>query len=409
MQMQLTESLKSVFIETSKALSGSERRLFMARAVVVLGVGGQRLAEAELGWNRGTIRKGMRELASGIRCQDAFTDRGRQRIEERLPNLLGDIKAIVDTQSQTDPSFKSTRLYTRLSAAEVRRQLIAQKQYSDSELPSEQTIRRRLNQLGYHPSRVAKTKPLKTIPETKDILAKVTQINLDADMDETTLRLSLDAKAVVKLGEFDRGGKTRAPTVAFDHDFDPAGTVTPYGIFLPLLAELFLYFTTSKITSDFIVDRLEQWWESVRERFGHIRTLVINQDNGPENHSRRTQFIKRIVEFAHKYHLNIRLAYYPPYFSKYNPIERTWAVLENHWNGSLLSDVETVLRFAQTMTWKGKQPTVTLVTDTYKTGISLTKPEMAVYESQIQRLSNTELEDLPNLGKWFVDISCRAA
>jgi len=115
------------------------------------------------------------------------------------------------------------------------------------------------------------------------------------------------------------------------------------------------------------------------------------------------------VEFAHKYQLNIRLAYYPPYFSKYNRIERTWAILENHWNGSLLSDVETVLRFAQTMTWKGKQPTVTLVTDTYKTGISLTKPEMAVYESQIQRLSNRELEDLPNLSKWFVDISCRAA
>jgi transposase len=320
MQMQLTESLKSVFIETSKALSGSERRLFMARAVVVLGVGGQRLAEAELGWNRGTIRKGMRELASGIRCHDAFTARGRQRIEERLPNLLGDIKAIVDTQSQTDPSFKSTRLYTRLSSAEVRRQLIAQKQYTEEELPSEQTIRRRLNQLGYYPARVAKTKPLKTIPETKDILAKVTQINLDADRDETTLRLSLDAKAVVK-----------------------------------------------------------------------------------------TQFIKRIVEFAHKYQLNIRLAYYPPYFSKYNPIERTWAVLENHWNGSLLEDVETVLRFAQTMTWKGQQPTVTLVTETYTTGIRLTKPEMAVYESQIQRLSNTELEDLPNLGKWFVDISCRAA
>ena len=70
-------------------------------------------------------------------------------------------------------------------------------------------------------------------------------------------------------------------------------------------------------------------------------------------------------------------------------------------------DVETVLRFAQTMTWKGKQPTVTLVTETYKTGIRLTKSEMAVYENQIQRLSNQELEELPNLGKWFVDISCR--
>ena len=127
----------------------------------------------------------------------------------------------------------------------------------------------------------------------------------------------------------DRGGKTRVKTWANDHDFGEDSLV-PFGILLPMLAELFLYFSTSRLTSDFIVDCLEQWWSSVRERFAHIRTLVINQDNGPENHSRRTQFLKRIVEFAHKYHLNIRLAYYPPYYSKYNPIERTWGVLEKH-------------------------------------------------------------------------------
>jgi hypothetical protein len=137
-------------------------------------------------------------------------------------------------------------------------------------------------------------------------------------------------------------------------------TLVPFGILLPVLAELFLFFSSSRLTSDFIVDCLEQWWSSVRDRFAHIQALVINQDNGPENHSRRTQFLKRIVEFAHKYHLNIRLAYYPPYYSKYNPIERTWGVLEQHWHGSLLDEVETVLNFAQTMTWKGKHPIVTL-------------------------------------------------
>ena len=216
-------------------------------------------------------------MSSGLRCADAFNARGRKRAEEKLPDLCEDIKAIVDSQSQIDPSFKTERLYTRLSAAEVRRQLILQKQYTDAQLPSEQTIRRRLNELGYYPARIAKTKPLKTIPETKAILQQVSQINQQADAEETSLRLSLDAKARVKLGEFDRGGKTRVKTFANDHDF-AEDTLVPFGILLPVLAELFLYFSASRLTSDFIVDCLAQWWESVRERFAHIRTLVINQD-----------------------------------------------------------------------------------------------------------------------------------
>ena len=112
------------------------------------------------------------------------------------------------------------------------------------------------------------------------------------------LRLSLDAKATVKIGPFSRGGKNRVETEACDHDFSSSPKLTPYGILLPELDELFIYCTTSKVTSDFIVDVLESWWESSRDRFAHIQTLVLNQDNGPENHSRRTQFMKRMVEFA---------------------------------------------------------------------------------------------------------------
>ncbi len=210
------------------------------------------------------------------------------------------------------------------------------------------------------------------------------------------LRLSLDAKATVKIGPFSRGGKNRVETEACDHDFSGKAKLTPYGILLPELEELFIYCTTSKVTSDFIVDMLEIWWESNRDRFASVQTLLLNQDNGPENHSRRTQFMKRMVEFAHKYQLNVRLAYYPPYHSKYNPIERSWGVLENHWNGSILDEISTVINLAQTMTWKGHHPTVALMTENYATGVKLTKKEMLAIENQIQR--STEL------GKWFIDI-----
>jgi len=159
--MELTDSLKALFTETARTLKGSARRLFMARTVRELGAGGQRRAERELGWNRETIRKGMLELERGVICLDNFAARGRKRAEEHLPNLLTDIRAIVDSQSQADPQFRTTRLYTRLTAAEVRRQLIAHKGYSDAELPSMRTIASKLTSLGYYPTKVAKTQPQK--------------------------------------------------------------------------------------------------------------------------------------------------------------------------------------------------------------------------------------------------------
>ena len=222
------------------------------------------------------------------------------------------------------------------------------------------------------------------------------QINQAADSAADVLRISIDAKATVKIGPFSRGGKSRVAVAAADHDFAPEATVTPVGILLPTLAELFVYGVTSKVTSDCLVDRLVQWWEAVRERFAHITTLVINLDNGPENHSRRTQFMQRLVDFVQHYHVTVRLGYYPPYYSKYNPIERCWGILENHWNGTWLDSIDTVLQFAKTMTWQGKHAIVALVTTAYETGITLTKDAMQRVEAQIKRL--------PVLGKWFVDI-----
>lgn len=160
--MELTDSLKSVLMDTAKQLKGSARRIFMARIVKELGPGGASRAERELGWNRKTIRKGTHEVESGIVCVDAFGARGRKLAEEHLPNLLVDLKALVDGQSQTDPQFKNTRLYTRLTASEVRRQLIAQFGYRDEELPTATTIATKLNQLGYYPTKVAKSKPKKS-------------------------------------------------------------------------------------------------------------------------------------------------------------------------------------------------------------------------------------------------------
>jgi DDE family transposase len=150
------------------------------------------------------------------------------------------------------------------------------------------------------------------------------------------------------------------------------------------------------VTSDCLVDRLEAWWASGRGRFRPITTLVLTLDNGPANHSRRTQVMGRLVGFVAATGLTVRLASYPPYHSKDHPIERCWAILEPHWNGAWLDAVEAVLCLAGTMRWKGTAPGVQVVTTTYQTGVALTTQAMAEVETHLARVAGLE--------KWFIDI-----
>jgi len=162
--VELTSDIKDYLRQSASSLRGFDRRLFMARTVRLLGPRGQRLAERELGWSRVTVRKGTHELDSGIRCADAYSSRGRKRAEEHRPGLLDDIRSLIDGQSQTDPTFHTRRLYTRLSAAEVRRQLTHQKGHAQAELPSEETVRRKIHEAGYSLRKVAKCRPKKRCP-----------------------------------------------------------------------------------------------------------------------------------------------------------------------------------------------------------------------------------------------------
>jgi len=140
--------LKNLLQTTASSLKGHAKRLFMARTVRDVFDGVAYRAEQELGWNRVTISKGLHELASGIECIDGRRGAtGRKPAEAHLPNLLSDIRDLLDSQSHTDARFRTHRLYTRMSVAEVRRQLQAKKGYRDEELPSEETLRCKVNKL----------------------------------------------------------------------------------------------------------------------------------------------------------------------------------------------------------------------------------------------------------------------
>ena len=171
----------------------------------------------------------------------------------------------------------------------------------------------------------------------------------------------------------------------------------PCGLIDEDSGQLHIHFGSSYKTSDFIVDTIEDWWNDLSSQQQQtLEILQLKIDNGPESSGVRTQFLKRMVEFCDRIGKPIQLLYYPPYHSKYNPIERCWGILEQHWNGSLLSDVHTMLSWAQTMTWKGIHPIVKLNQKTYSKGISLTSTAMRDIESRLQRN--------PELPKWDIYI-----
>ena len=159
---------------------------------------------------------------------------------------------------------------------------------------------------------------------------------------------------------------------------------TPLGILVLATGALTIIFG-SKETSDFWVDGLKMWWRQVRGSLRAIRRLVIYLDNGPHNSGSRTQFLKRMIEFADWSGLEIRLVYYPPYHSKYNPIERCWSILEHKWGGSLLNCLKVILQEALRMTWCGVHPTVKRLAGEYPDRVCLTKKEMKPYEDRLDR------------------------
>ena len=198
--------------------------------------------------------------------------------------------------------------------------------------------------------------------------------------------MSIDCKATVHIGEVSRGGRTRGDHRACDHDLGLKEKYTPCGIVDEESGYLHITFGSSYKTSDFIVDALEAWWAAldVTAQVAMAR-LQIKMDNGPESSGRRTQFLHRMVALCDAIGKPIQLLYYPPYHSKYNPIERCWGILELHWNGTKLVDMETMLEWARSMTWKGMHPIVELSRKLYQKGVTLSKKAMRAVEARLER------------------------
>jgi DDE family transposase len=194
------------------------------------------------------------------------------------------------------------------------------------------------------------------------------------------------------------GEKTRTDaegklTKGWDHDPPAKEKLVPFGILMLATGALMLLFGSAE-TSDAWVDALQMWWLQVQADLVQVKRLVIYLDNGPKNSGRRTQFLKRMVQFADWSGLEIRLVYYPPYHSKYNPIERCWSALEKKWNGVLLNCLKVVLQCALRMKWKGRHPTLKRLDGEYPEGVRVAAKEMKEYEARLERSATLPKYDI---------------
>ena len=220
----LTEEVIASFQNAARMLTGPKRRAFEAQVTLDYLDGNIWKAEKLFGWSHHTVALGLNELRTGITCLDNFSARGNRKTEAKFPELEVDIRALAEPESQPDPKFQSPFLYTRMTAKAVRQALIVQKGWTDDELPHVNTIGEILNRLGIKLRPVQKTKPLKKIKETDAIFENVHQENQTADDDPGVVRISMDAKAKLAVGDFSRDGQSRGAEATKGSTMTPSPT-----------------------------------------------------------------------------------------------------------------------------------------------------------------------------------------
>jgi hypothetical protein len=192
--------------------------------------------------------------------------------------------------------------------------------------------------------------------------------------------ISMDAKKKELLGNFYREGKlyTRQVIGVFDHDFPGAasGVVFPHGLYDVGKNLGHINLGTSHETSQFACDSIERWWTTEgRKQYPHATRLLLLCDGGGSNSARRYVFKEELQGLAQRLRLEIRAAHYPPYCSKYNPIEhRLFPHVTRACQGVVFHTVQIVKSLMEkTSTSTGLQVTVDILDKVYDTGRTCAK------------------------------------
>lgn len=397
--MIIAEKIEKGYKNQIKTIKNEKNRITKMKMIgslaMDIGDGCISAVSRELSCSRQFVKECFDFVENGCEKQLSLEFRGRKRLVHKYPTLKKDIEKIVENHLSTDPRFKKEEQYVNLSIKTIKEKLIETGKYHKSSF-SESSLNNIVNQMGYCLKKVKKTKPLKKIEQTDSIFENVHKKKQESLQDEDTALISLDTKDKVLLGPFSRGGKNRIQIEAVDHELTN-DCLIPFGILDIKTNKPYFFNFKSKPTSLDLVDCIEEFWI---EQYlnSDVKKLAILLDNGPDNSGVRTIFLKGLIELSKKYGITIELIYYPPYHSKYNPVERLWARLENIWNVFLLETIDICLNFMKNLTWKSIPSITKLKEVKYEKGLTVSKNEMKQLE--INHIYRTE-----GIKKWSLIIT----
>lgn len=328
-----------------------------------------------LGISRPFLDKCIKIAKGELNSFSSIETRGRKRITEIFPDLKTDLEEIIKDNLFVDPHFATEEQYIELTLDAIMEKLTNIDKYKTKH-PGRSSVANLLNKIGYKLKTVKRVKPLKKIEETDTIFENVKKKKEEALQDEHTGLISIDTKEKVLIGPYSRKGKSRVLVEAVDHELTNRCLI-PFGILDIKNNQPYFYNYIHKPTSLAIIDCIDDYLSDKK-----YKKLIILLDNGPDNGGYRTAFIKGLIDLSIKYNTEIELVYYPPYHSKYNPVERLWSRLERIWNGFLLNTEEICINFMKNLTWMGNRAKVQFITKEYEKGIKYTKKYMTELENE---------------------------
>jgi len=322
-------------------------RQYLANEAMSYGRGGVTIVSRISGVSRTTITTGLNELKSGESITGTVrrSGGGRKPVGEKHPDIKGRIREIVDGKTYGDPMrvlSYTTESWRKIAA-------LLHDRYGIS--VSHVTIGEILDSMGY--SKQANQKMLQKGEPHPDRNAQFEYINAVAAeyLEQGQPVISVDTKKKEKIGNFKNNGQeyrpSKNPRKVLDHDFpiEELGKIAPYGVYNVNKNVGFVNVGTSRDTSEFAVESISRWWETVgKHTFPEATKLYITVDCGGSNGNRARMWKYQLQQFANHTGLEIHVSHYPPGTSKWNKVEhRLFCYISKNWQGKPLVDVQTAI------------------------------------------------------------------
>ena len=355
-------------------LSEKDKRRYAAIESIKLGHGGVTYISRVLGCNQKTVSQGIKEIKELPKDGD-HDERirkrggGRKGYEESIPEVDEKFLDILKDHTAGDP-MQTDVVWTNLTQQEIADRLSEKHRIK----VSRPVIRQLLKKHNYRMRKAQKKKTMKNTKNRNKQFENIAKLKSEYKSAGEPI-ISIDTKKKEFVGDFYRDGYlyTRKVIETLDHDFKSSAIciVIPHGIYDYLQNTGYINLGTSKDTGEFACDSIQNWWYNEgRYKYPNATSILMLCDCGGSNNSRHYIFKEDMQKLVDEIGVEIRVAHYPPYTSKYNPIEhKLFPHVTRACQGVVFKSVEIVKSLIEkTKTKTGLKVTVDIIDKMYKTG-----------------------------------------